>query len=359
MCSRGVQCVELMSFMPRRSLECSESAWPLPVSAKNTSSRLGEPIEKSASSMPAAISAASASFAAFGVPAMIDSSAPSALRWTLPPRCASSSLAASSSRAGSASATCRKPEPVAAFSSRLVPSAIFLPLSMTAMRAASWSASSRYCVVSRMVTPAIGECADHAPDALARIRIEAGRRLVEEEHARRDDERCGDVEPPPHAAGIGLHLLRRRVGKIEGGEQLVGAGFRRRGRESPRGGRAAARFSRPVRSSSSEANWPVMAIEARTSCGAATRSWPITRRRARIRRRERRQHAHQRRLAGAVRAEDGEDHAARNVEVDPVDGAHVAEALDQAARGDGEQGTIFDGRQTVHRRCNVHDECHF
>ena len=86
------------------------------------------------------------------------------------PRRASSSCAASSSRAGSASATCRKPEPVAAFSSRLVPSAIFLPWSMTAMRAASWSASSRYCVVSRIVTPESGERADHAPDALARLR---------------------------------------------------------------------------------------------------------------------------------------------------------------------------------------------
>ena len=58
-------------------------------------------------------------------------------------------------------------------------------------------------------------------------------------------------------------------------------------------------------------------------------------RRARVGPRQRRQHAHQRRLAGAVRAEDGEDHAARHVEVDAVDGAQVAEPLDEAARVDG------------------------
>ena len=118
----------------------------------------GEPIEKSASSMPAAISARERLVrrlrraghdrqlrALRRCAARLRRDAPRAAR------------AASSSRAGSASATCRKPEPVAAFSSRLVPSAIFLPWSMTAMRAASWSASSRYCVVSRMVTPESGE----------------------------------------------------------------------------------------------------------------------------------------------------------------------------------------------------------
>ena len=41
--------------------------------------------------MPAAMSAPSAALRASGVPATIDSCAPSALRWTLPPRCVSSS----------------------------------------------------------------------------------------------------------------------------------------------------------------------------------------------------------------------------------------------------------------------------
>ena len=48
---------------------------------------------------------------------------------------------------------------------------------------------------------------------------------------------------------------------------------------------------------------------------------------------ERRQHAHQRRLAGAVGPEDGEDHPARHGEIDAVDGAERSERLDQTARG--------------------------
>ena len=47
-------------------------------------------------------------------------------------------------------ATCSMPEPIDALSSRLVPSAILRPWSITAIRSASWSASSRYWVVSRI-----------------------------------------------------------------------------------------------------------------------------------------------------------------------------------------------------------------
>jgi hypothetical protein len=52
--------------------------------------------------------------------------------------------------------------------------------------------------------------------------------------------------------------------------------------------------------------------------------------------RERGQHAHERGLAGAVGTENGEDHAARHVEVYAIDGAQCAEALGEAARVDGE-----------------------
>jgi hypothetical protein len=55
--------------------------------------------------------------------------------------------------AASRSRTWIEPAPTDAFSSPVVPSAITLPWSMTAMREASWSASSRYCVVSRTVVP--------------------------------------------------------------------------------------------------------------------------------------------------------------------------------------------------------------
>ena len=58
-------------------------------------------------------------------------------------------------------------------------------------------------------------------------------------------------------------------------------------------------------------------------------------RRTLVRVQQRGQHAHQRGLAGAVGTEDGEDHAARHVEVDAVDGAKITERLDEPARLNG------------------------
>ncbi len=55
---------------------------------------------------------------------------------------------------GSTSRTCSAPEPTEALSWLLVPSAMTLPWSTTAMRSASWSASSRYWVVNSTVVPA-------------------------------------------------------------------------------------------------------------------------------------------------------------------------------------------------------------
>ena len=61
----------------------------------------------------------------------------------------------------------------------------------------------------------------------------------------------------------------------------------------------------------------------------------MTRGRALVRTQQRGQHAHERGLAGAVGAEDREDHAARHVEVDAVDGAQAPKLLDESARVDG------------------------
>ena len=61
---------------------------------------------------------------------------------------------------------------------------------------------------------------------------------------------------------------------------------------------------------------------------------PVERDRARRRREQADQHADRRALARAVRAEEGEDHAALDLEIDGVDGREVAEALAEAARED-------------------------
>lgn len=49
--------------------------------------------------------------------------------------------------------TRRWPDPIRRFSSSGVPSATIVPASMTAIWSASWSASSRYCVVRKIVIP--------------------------------------------------------------------------------------------------------------------------------------------------------------------------------------------------------------
>jgi hypothetical protein len=53
------------------------------------------------------------------------------------------------------------------------------------------------------------QAVDEIPHPHARLRVEAGGRLVEEEQARPVHERAGDHQPPPVAAGESLRLLTR------------------------------------------------------------------------------------------------------------------------------------------------------
>ncbi len=69
------------------------------------------------------------------------------------PSTRSTTRAAAGMSSAETSCSCRVERPTEDFSSSEVPSATFRPWSMTAIRSASWSASSRYCVVSRMVLP--------------------------------------------------------------------------------------------------------------------------------------------------------------------------------------------------------------
>ncbi len=99
--------------------------------------------------------------------------------------------------------------PTCALSSSDVPSAITSPWSITAMRSARRSASSRYWVVSSTVVPR-DEPLDRSQSADAAADVETGRRLVEEEHGRPRDERGREVEPSPHSAGVRLARAGRR-----------------------------------------------------------------------------------------------------------------------------------------------------
>ena len=69
---------------------------------------------------------------------------------------------------------------------------------------------------------AVGDqLADDVPHQRAGARVEAGRRLVQEQHRRTADQRGRQVEPPPHAARVGLDRPAGRGGQVELLEQLV------------------------------------------------------------------------------------------------------------------------------------------
>ena len=181
------------------------------------------------------------------------------------------------------------------------------------------------------------ERADDVPDLVARARVEARRRLVEEHELGRDDDARGDIDPPAHAAGVVLHEPTGRVGQPEGVEQLV---------------RPRARLLGPVAEQPAEQDEVLAAGEVVVDrgqlagqaderphlVGLADDVVPEHARVAGVRAQERREHADRRRLAGAVGSEHPIDGAARDREVDAVDGAGLPEALDEPGGLDREQG---------------------
>ena len=182
-----------------------------------------------------------------------------------------------------------------------------------AIRSASCSASSRYCVVSSTVVPWPASSLTLSHTSSAGLRVEPGGRLVEEDHRRVPDQAHGDVEAAAHASGVRRHPAVRRVGELEAGQQVVrdrAGSFRCRSRAT------STRFSRPVRISSTAANCPVRLIDSRTFAGSRGDVEAVDGGRPRVGLEQRGQDLHDRGLAGAVGAEQGEDAAPRHVEVD-------------------------------------------
>ena len=201
--------------------------------------------------------------------------------------------------------TITRSPPSRSLSSAEVPSAITRPAPMTVIRSASWSASSRYCVVSSTVVPSATTCADRRPHLAAAPRVEAGGRLVEEEHARPADQAGRDVEPAAHAAGVRRDLaaagvrepVRRRAARRPGrgprrsrGRAGGRAAPGSPGRAAPRRGRGTARPGR----------WPP-----RTAAAVAAYVVPGDADLALVAAGERGEGADRGGLAGAVRARAG------------------------------------------------------
>ena len=181
-----------------------------PVLARKTSSRLGACSSSCSSLIPSASSART-------IPAR--SSTPCSSRTATPfgepsvrsPNC-SRMRAIASGLVPSAGIASTVDRPICAFSCSGVPSATIFPWSMIPTRSASASASSRYCVVRKTVTPSSrASRATSTQSALRLCEVEAGRRLVEEEDRRPVREREREVEPALHAAGVAADLAVGRA----------------------------------------------------------------------------------------------------------------------------------------------------
>ena len=219
--------------------------------------------------------------------------------------------------------------PSRVFSSSDVPRAITSPWSMTTMWSARWSASSRYCVVSSSVGALADAPAQELPELEPRARVEAGGRLVEEQHARLADQAGAEVEPAAHAAGVAAD---ETVGRVAEAEPLQ------------RVGRTAARLG-PAETVQQPDDLEVLAarelvVDGRELAGqpdqlthllgVADDVVPVHERGAGVGLQQRREDADERRLAGTVRAEEALDRPLGNVQVDVGERTRLAERLSDA-----------------------------
>src|SRR6266545_7354052 len=100
------------------------------------------------------------------------------------------------------------------FSSASVPLAIILPSCRMAIRSASCSASSRYCVVRNTVVPLLASSLTTF-QLNACLGVKSGRRLVEENKLRFSHKAHGDVESAAHTARIGGNPAVGGVGQTK------------------------------------------------------------------------------------------------------------------------------------------------
>ena len=117
---------------------------------------------------------------------------------------------------GRASACDRGPPSVAG-----VPSATIDPAAITATRFARYWASSMKWVVRKIVFPIDGEVLHDLPRVASRVRIESGGRLVEEQELRVPGEGDGDIQTALLAAGELVHAGVPLLGEPDEVDHLV------------------------------------------------------------------------------------------------------------------------------------------
>ena len=163
--------------------------------------------------------------------------------------------------------------PRLAFSSAGVPSAMTRPWSTTTM--SGQAVGLLEVLGGEQHGGALGhQVLDDAPQVLAALGVEPGRRLVQEEDRRAGDQGGGQVEPATHAARVRLEGAVGGVGEAEvarAARRPVGpTSFQLMWLSRP----TMRMFSRPVRFSSTAAYWPASPMIRRTVSASLTTSWP-------------------------------------------------------------------------------------
>ena len=181
-----------------------------------------------------------------------------------------------------------------------------------------------------------GERADDAPQLLPAAGVEAGGRLVEEQHGRRDDEAEREVEASAHAARVGADAAARGIREVEPLEELGRARVRASRRAEPR---EPAHHDEVLGAGEHAVDGGRLAGEADAALdllGVGDDVVAGDPRGARIGPHERREDVDGRRLARAVRPEQGEHGAGGHREVEPREHLGAPEALAESACVDGE-----------------------
>ena len=229
--------------------------------------------------------------------------------------------------------TSRTSPPSWDFSSSEVPRAMTVPWSMTTIDSASASASSRYCVVRSTVVPPRTSCWMKSQSSIRVRRVEAGRRLVEDQHAGPAHEARAQVEPAPHAAGVGPDGAVGGVGEVQALQRLLGPHLRLLGAQ-------AVQPSDHLQVLSAGQHLvdcgvlPGQADHGADGDGLADDVQAVDLRPAGIGAEQGGQHLDEGGLAGPVRAEEPEDGGGRHLQVHPIEGLGLAEGLADAGHLD-------------------------
>jgi hypothetical protein len=171
--------------------------------------------------------------------------------------------------------------------------------------------------------PLVAQAAHLVPQRQARGRIQAGGRLVEEQHLGLVDERHREVQAPAHAAGVRADAAAggaRQADALDQGGAAPAHGARRdavqRRLQLDQLGAGHQRVERRLLQRDAD---PAAHLR-RFGCDVVAGDAGVAAGRAQ----QRHEHPHGRRLAGAVGSEEAVDLARGNLEVDAVDGLQPA-----------------------------------